>query len=456
MGLISFFDVSIAQNQGSVTNNGNVIDVNDLIKARLIQQPSLFKNTNLLDSIKPFDVYGVEKPTYWERAISTIIYCLSGQIPDRQEVLRGRQIICQLPRWFKKKHLNEQFVLGFLPYILIGFKTHLENCFQPDSNRIHDVCNFISSVYGEENVKMVSFLCAHRGFSVKDSHSLIDAVHQQKAKKTLNLQKAILVNIPRLRSRKICWYQQGPTAMASSNMFPEMFIEYLVAGNIPDLLLLLEKHFSEVDSLLREDTSRLIDAGLADLDIFTNRTCAFLNSQYGTDWRITDFESRGIKRTPLVELALNQVIPGIKRLIPFYGNSLTKNFLETRLTHLKKNLLRAQKIESEGIVSDIILRTIKAIDWFYYNQLMHTTAKALYEAAFYYVWGQTTASQNDEIAIGIDRDHAEYQNSAWNMGYYSSALGKNKPPTAILYARRAESENPGGILRDISFRQFWR
>ena len=454
MNLISFFDVSIAQTLGSVAN-GSVIDVNNLIKTRLMQQPGLLRDVGLLSSIGPFDVYGIEKPTYWEKAVSTVIYCLSGQIPDRQEVLRGRQIVCQLPRWFKKKHLNEQFVLGFLPYILIGFKTHMEDRFQSDSNRIHDVCKFITHVYERRDVEMISCLCAHRGFSARGSHSLANAVHQQKARKTLNLQKAILTKVFGLKNRKICWYQQGPTAMASSNMFSEMFIQYLIVGTIPDLILLLRKHFSETDSLLRMDTSGLVDTRIINLDVFTSRTCAFLESKYGTDWRITNFES-GVIKTPLVEIALDQVIPEIKRLIPFYGNSLTNDFLETRQVYLKKNLLRAQAIESEGIATDIVLRTVKAIDWFYYNQLMHITAKALYEAAFYYVWGQTTASQQDRIAIGIDRDHSEYQNSAWNMGYCDGALEKDELSTTILYARRTEPENPEGALRGISFRQFWR
>lgn len=454
MKTISFFDVSIAQNL-DVVSNGCMVDVNLLIKLVSERHPDLFREKKLLSSIDSFDPYGIEKPTYWERAMSTIIFCLSGQVPDRQEVLRGRQIVCQLPKWFKKKHLNWQFVLGFLPYILVGFKTHMDNRFQADSNRVDDVCRFIAQIHDMEEVESTSFLCAHRGFSAKGSHVLIDAIQQEKARKTLHLQMALLANIAKLRIRKIRWYQQGPTAMASSNMFPEMFIQYLTAGKVPDLLVTLGNHLSELVTILGE-SSGSIDVKVASLDLFTTSTCAFLDSQFGSDWRITNFESSGTKKTPLIEIALDQVIPEIKRLIPFYGSSLANGFLETRQEYLTKNLTRAQELEAEGVSGGLALKTIKAIDWFYYNQLMHVTAKALYEAAFYYVWGQATASQSSRVAFGIDRDHSEYQNSAWNMGYHNTRRLAGNLPTAILYARRTETEKPGGALKDISFRQFWR
>ena len=454
MKTISFFDVSVAQNLG-VVPNGSMADTNLLIKLKLEQQPDLFREKALLRSIDPFDLYGIEKPAYWEKVMSTIIFCLSGQVPDRQEVLRGRQIICQLPRWFKKKHLNWQFVLGFLPYVLVGFKTHMDNRFQADSNRVDDVCRFITQIHDMEEVELTSFLCAHRGFSAKGFHVLIDAIQQEKAMKTLRLQMALLANISKLRIRKIRWYQQGPTAMASSNMFPEMFIQYLADGKVPDLLVTLGNHLSELVTMIGKG-SESISVKVASLDLFTTNTFVFLDSQFGSDWRITNFESSGTKKTPLIEIALDQVIPEIKRLIPFYGSSLANGFLETRQKYLTKNLTRAQELEAKGVVSNLVLKTIKAIDWFYYNQLMHVTAKALYEATFYYVWGQATASQSNKVAFGIDRDHSEYQNSAWSMGYHDARRLAGNLPTAILYARRTETEKPGGALKDISFRQFWR
>lgn len=455
MNMINFFDVSVGQKLNNFIPNGSLIDINTLTKFRSEQHPDLFRKKALLGSIDSLDLCGIEKPSYWEKAMSTIIFCISGQVPDRQEVLRGRQIVCQLPKWFKKKHLNRQFVFGFLPYILIGFKAHMENRFQADSNRIDDVCKFITQIHDMEEAKLTSFLCAHRGFSTDSSHILIDAVQQEKARKTLHLQMALLANVAKLKIRKIRWYQQHPTAMASSNMFPEMFIQYLANGMIPDLLVTLEKHLSELTAMFRKNL-KSIDAKVASLDLFTSSTCAFLDSQFGSDWRITNFELNRRKKSPLIEIALDQVIPEIKRLIPFYGSSLANGFLETRQEYLTKNLTRAQELETEEAGSKLALKTIKAIDWFYYNQLMHVTAKALYEAAFYYVWGQTTALQSNMVAFGIDRDHSEYQNSSWSMGYYNTKRLRSALPAAILYARRTEKEKPGGALKDISFRQFWR
>ncbi len=455
MSQMSFFDVSVAQGSNQIPS-GDMIDINCLIRSKLSLQADLFKGLGLLSSIEHFDPYGIEKPMYWEKVMMTIIHCLSGQIPDRQEVLRGRQIICQLPKFFKKKYLDEQFVVSFLPYVLIGFKTHVEGRFQADSNRIDELCNFIVHLYETDHAEVTSYLCAHRGFAPSGQHVLIDALKLGMARRTLNLQKAILANVRQLKSRKIRWCQQGPTAMASSNMFPEMFIQYLMAGKVPDLLVLLGKHFNELNSLSLGEHSGLVDFKVANLDVFTVSTHAFLDSQFGVDWRITDFESGGAQKTPLVRIALDQVMPEIRRLIPFYGSSLAENFLETRQECLKRNLARAQEIEADGLAKNIVIRTLKAIDWFYYNQLMHITAKALYEAAFFYVWGQTTASQRNRIAVGIDRDHAGYQSSAWSLGYTENRDGLGNPPTSIIYARRNQNEIPGSALRDISFRQFWR
>lgn len=456
MDSIIFFDVSISQNS-NVISNGSIIGIDDLIKLKLRQHPNFFENKVLLNNFDLFDLNGIEKTAYWDKIMSTMIFCLSGQIPDYQEVLRGRQIIYQLPKWFKKKNLTRQFILGFLPYILIGFKIHVGDCFQSDSNCVGDICRFILRIYSLDQAEIISFLCAHRGFSALGSHTLVNFIKQDRARRTLNLQMAILANMPRLKDRKICWYQQGFTEMASSNMFPEMFIQYLVSGDIPELLMILRRHFAELKFVFRRN-SDLVSARVINLDLFTKSIHAFLNSQFGSNWRIINFElDRRIKQIPLVGLALDKVIPEIKRLIPFYGSSFASDFLKTREEYLIKNLLRAREIETtKKAVKNLEIKTRETIDWFYSNQLMHITAKALYEATFYYIWGRMVAIQPYKIAIGIDRDHAQYQNLAWNMGYCDTKNSADDLSAVILYSRRAETEKPKSALKNISFRQFWR
>lgn len=88
------------------------------------------------------------------------------------------------------------------------------------------------------------------------------------------------------------------------------------------------------------------------------------------------------------------------------------------------------------------------------TQEMHPTAKALYETAFYYLWGQRSAKQKVEMAIGIDRDHNHFQHVAWGYGYHADA--KKREAATLLYARRAPEKDRGSALSDYRLRQFWR
>lgn len=452
MKKLIFFDISIHPSRGYI-DDGKLISIEDLIKIKSANNPVIFQEHCLISSLEVFDILGIKKPLYWERVMKTIIYCISGQLASRQEILRGRQIITKLPRYFKNKYLDEQFVFGFLPYILIGFKTHLKDVFQSGSNRLDDMCKFIIHLFEQDAAEITSYLCAHRGFAPKGVHVLIDSIREDRVRRTLNLQKGILANVPNLKHRRIYWYQQFSTAMASSNMFPEMFIQYLELGRIPELLLILEKQVIELKKYLK-DNSGLFDVRLLNLDSVTSKTCLFLNSRYGTDWRTTKFTD-GVDDGPtLIKISLEQVIPEIKRLTPFYGDFLSEDFLLTRHKSLKNNLEKARLLERSGKHYGITSKTLKAIDWFYYNQVMHISAKALYEAAFFYIWGKNASLNFNRISIGIDRDHSEYQNSAWELGYQDE--NHEKIPTTIIYARRIEGEIPENSLEKISFRQFWR
>lgn len=452
MKTLIFFDVSINPSQGYI-EDGTVISFEDLIKVKSISNSIIFREHDLISSLETFDISGIKKPVYWEKVMKTIIYCISGQLANRQEILRGRQIIINLPKYFKKKYLDERFVLGFLPYILIGFKTHLKDVFRSDSNTLNDISKFIIHLFEQDSAKIISFLCAHRSFSSKGLHVLSNSLHTDKIKRTLNLQKGILANVPGLKKRKIYWYQQFSSIMASSNMFPEMFIQYLESGQIPELLIILEKQVHELKKCLK-DTTGLFDISLLNLDTITSKTCLYLNSQYGDNWRILDFKQMKEDESVLIKIAIEKAIPEVKRLTPFYGDPQYKDFVLTHQNYSKKNLMKARQLENSEKYHGITLSTREAIDWFYYKQLMHISAKALYEVAFFYILGKNASLNLNQISIGIDRDHSDYQSLAWKAGYQEGS--KKKVPTMIIYARRREEEVPESSLEKISFRQFWR
>jgi hypothetical protein len=350
-------------------------------------------------------------------------------------------------------------VFGLLPYILVGMKTHIDGSFQEGSNRAEDIAAFLVNLLNLSDVQIESYLCAHRGHSAGGLHVLLTSTHEVKIRKAINLQLGILANVQNLKHRKILWYQQGPTAKASSNMFPEMFLEYLHSGKIPDMLSLLEEHFKEVDLLLVDSsTDTGIDAHLCNLDVHTAHVYRYLGENYGTDWRLNDYGSIDVSRKDvLAEIALDSTLPEVRRFMPFFDKP-NKLKVEGRQELMSKNMARARMLDS-GNQENLARRTASAIDWFFYDQTMHISAKALYETVFFYLWGFETATHKERCPIGVSRDHAEFQHDAWALGYLDAC--KNEldglvSANSVLYMRRTTKEKIGGALKDTSFRQFWR
>lgn len=464
---IRFFDVSI--DQGLKAYNNKLIGINFLINLKRKQSSEVFKkNKDLLQKIDPFncdevkevllkeisqfDCYEAEETAYWKKAIKTIMYCLSGQVPSRHEVLSAGHIICGLPKWFRDKYVDSRFMVGFLSYFVIGFRIYIKDVFRPEYNYVGDACKFIVYLFENKSVEMESYLCAHKAKMPRGHYNLVDKIRTDKAIKTLGLQKAIITNVGHLENSKIIWNQQGPTEMVSSNMFPEMFIFYMKNGEVPDLLILLEKHSKELEGFLNREETESIKLNIQCLDSFTKKIHAFLEGEFGKDWKTQDFKIDSFKgeKKLILDIAYSQALPEVRRLIPFCSRDQFDDFLKTKEGFVKLNMKKAEQFKTRKFLAQ---KTKKAIDWFYSYQLIKEKNKALYETIFYYTWGKLVSLSPNKIAFGIDRDYGEHQKTAFNLGYNS--FGKDKK-LSILYARRAPEEINGGFLRNISFRQFWR
>jgi hypothetical protein len=448
---IVYYDVSHGQKK-PILRDGVRISVAEMVASHLQSGkiPDTIHQTMAALKFDDIDPLGVDKASRWEDLMTVIIYCLCGQVPLRQEVLRGRQIMMALPASLRVRVIAEKIAFSLLPYILIGFKSHLEERFQSDSNKVADVVAFIVRLSEISNPVALSFLCAHRGRSVIERHVLIDSVQVHKAHVVLNVEKGILANNPWSKFGSIRWYQQGPTEWACLNMFPEMFLRYLTSGNISNLLTLLGKHFIELQEMMGITDPNGIKTELVEMDPLTSEILIFLAKKYGESWRSTDFFDLAVKKDRMISIALEVALPSVSRQMPFYSKYANNDYVG------KKDCLIAQNIERSNDLSPVRANLIRcAIERFFQTQIMHPTAKAIYETAFYYVWGKRTASNKKELAIGIDRDHNSFQYLAWREGY-NSVIGDGVRAVPLLYARRTVEDYSGSALRDYSLRQFWR
>ena len=445
MSCINFYNLS-ENSMDNVLKDGSVIRFNDLFNVFYNLDPGKFISNNLiLNFPEEIDLLGINKPSKLESVIKTIIYCLSGQIAKRGEILKYRQIIQAIPKHKKKNIINYQFCFSLLPYLLIGFKTHLENRFQEDSNSIRRIVDFLINFIEIENPEIRSFLCAHRARNNPGEQKIINCVDVKKAGKTLLLQLALLSNKPNINNGSIVWQQQEVSERISSNMFPEMFIYYMNNGEVPYLISQVHNHYNQVNYVLNNKSDKF-NSKLCGLDEFTKSIELFLFNKIGPCWRRVDYNFLRSGNEEIYKIAIENTLPEVKRFMPFYES---KNFI------IGKN---AEEMIKKNYSGDVYYNSIssKAINWFYNNQNMSIFAKSLYETAFYYLWGKRSATNSNHVSIGIDRSHGEYQELSWNLGYNENLNKKNS--NAIIYFRRTPDDKTlsGHSLAKISFRQFWR
>lgn len=452
MKSIVYYDVSHGTHPVNIPD-GTTIRIEDLISIALANKNVSEKAVQLLTSVNYDDIdpLGLKKSARWETLMGAIIYCLSGHLPLRQEILRGRQIVMALAPKFRKREKVEKVIFSLFPYLLIGFKSHIEDRFQEDSNRVASVASFIERFSSISDPVVTSFLCAHRGRSVSERHVLIDTIQADKALTALHVEKGLLANNPNAKTGLVQWHQQGPTEWACLNMFPEMFLRYLRQGEVNKLLKLLGGHFSALQSLADTPDVYGIEVEVLSLDPVTSDVLNFLDQRYGKRWRITNHAINVNGGDILLQIALEKTLPCVMRQMPFYSDiQMHKAYIKEKETLISKNMVTT--MSGDNNQSQLVKSVIER---FYEMQFMHPTAKALYETAFYYFWGMSSARDSRTVALGIDRDYAEFQYHAWKEGYTEGG-GLADYSTSLLYARRTSENFHKSTLSGYSVRQFWR
>ena len=71
------------------------LSVQELADNAKILSQHTFRSENLIQNFNNLNIDPLarNKTQKWEMAVGTVMYAISGQIPDRVDILRGRQII---------------------------------------------------------------------------------------------------------------------------------------------------------------------------------------------------------------------------------------------------------------------------------------------------------------------------------------------------------------------------
>jgi hypothetical protein len=447
---IHFYDVGVSGRMRDFCRDGSLVPLDDLLAYVRSLDAAKYDSEGLLPSLGTFEFDPLcrTRTSRWERAVRSVIYAVSGQLASRGEILRGRQYVDSLPK-VEKQTVDKDFVTTALPYLLVGFDLKLEPSRMSGSNLLSNAHSVLSSLRSKKPVSISSFLCAHRESSKVAAHQLLETIHPRKIARSVNLVHALARNVAE-GPVEISWYQQGATARAAETLFPEMFAKALREGRVPDLLLTLAAQFHQVETFLAEHSTDSVRHSLVDLDAFARE--------------VEDSVAAGTEALPLRTIAETLARPAVERLMN--GRDLGRTGLCDRSLDIRGNESRARELEGIGWElpggTSLAEATRSVIDWFFTRASNDSIAKATYETYFYAMWGRRCAEQG-EIAIGLDRDFDHYQIQAWNVGWErgrgAASINPSGPgPTGapLLYARRTPKEREGGILGQISFRQFWR
>jgi hypothetical protein len=384
----------------------------------------------------------------WGRYFATAVQLFTGHCPSKEEIQIAKGFVMGFSHEEKVRLVNKQFILCFLPYLFIGLKMHQENRFRDDSNSIEDVRNFVLSLWSQQRVLMSTFLCSHRDPKTGSELNLLQTnIPDWKVRRSISMLLGILNNCQTLVRGRLAVIQQGPSANATSTVFPEITVAYIEKGNLQELLATINWQYEYVRKLLGSINGGKVSLGLYSTDCMNRRLEELMSTRFGGQWRTKDFLSFAELPDPLVRIGVDHVLPSIRRLISFFEGDTQSRF-HSQLEDLV--LLNRTGDGEQANMAESIIRE------FARNYTMNLGAKAVHEAGFYYLWGRYCGMTNAAFAIGLDRDHDVYQYLAWSLGAASVQGSVPKGQQRLLSARRNPKGLKHGILTDLSFRQFWR
>ncbi len=370
-------------------------------------------------------------PQKWEQAVGTLIFAISGQLPTRDDVKRARQVYEALPRRIRI-NLTPETVFGTFPYLITACKLNLDGANQNGTNSLENMVSFSSKLFSGDPVIMRSFFCAHKERRAIAPDMLCTHVKRDSCHRAIYLVNGMIKNST-AGTGKVYWHHAKGTPYGMNTVFPNIFLNYVEQGALPQLGATLDLHYQEMGQLTKRFGAEGITFLLEDVEFLFKYTEQLCESTYGNAWRTLDINN--IEDQEVKELALSAA--------SIFTRFLSANQIQGILSENAKKYLAS--IEYSHVEETMRLFT--------QSSSMSIIGRSLLDVMFYRGWGELSAKEGS-IAFGLDRDHELHQVSAFSRGY-SGAIGISAP---IVYARETIDEKTREMegLNRLAIRQFWR
>lgn len=441
---IKYFDISHLQN--SLFENSASVHPDELIDRAREENPEVFEQEDFLNPEESIeDVESSAKVHFQDdikRGMASLIYSLSGQVPSERERNLIFSSTHELQNYFDDTEEadfleSQDFVFGALPYFFSGFGVKDQKWSRNDVNSQENFISTVSHFLDQDEPEISSFLCAQKRQREGDAEqALTGEVYRNGQSRAFNLLKGISSHMP-VETAQVTFYHPTATYEGLISIFPKIITETAERGELGDVTDLLRSQSEDFARIARENSEDFVEFETDSIDDHVQSVYGEMERRIGSDYRelsTSELESLADEEY-LFEVARNSTLPEVERLMPFYKEPGSE-----------------EEIVDSEVIDEVEDPEMKRALQFY-TEPMSKASKAVAETVFYYKWGEM-ARDEEGIAIGLERDHEDFQTLAFQYGHGRDYKLNHHAP--LLYARRSNVDEPGETLHKTSLRQFWR
>jgi len=453
--LIQYYSLWDHENKFGL-QDGSQLDVSYLLKQDIHTR-----------NLKGFDLETIESTSLGSNPrqildiVERMVYFVSGRTIGPHQRKSGLRLINDLKINVRDNFAQNssffrtpQFMFGCLPYLFTGFD--FDKLSSPGKDGVNNYQNgfeFLKALSDERDLKVSSYLCAHRGVRVRDGPDmLLPEIDSKGVVKALNLIRGLTHNGPG-KSVEVTLYQPAGTPLSATYVFPQILLSYAEKGELTGLIRRLNEHFLQMSSLLDSVSDKNFHFKLKSIDEIVSDSTSECTRRFGSQWSRLDENKLYLlagKETekamdPLAEVAYFMTIPEVKRLMPFYSNpdKISQELFD-------KNLRLAEETRDRSTIEAVtsILELFK--------EKQSAAGRAIFETIFYYLWGKNSALEKG-VGIGLDTDHEMFQTAAWDLGWKeANTIEQQINSSPLIYARKSKDKGNEECLARFNLRQFWR